>query len=195
MICRRTHGRIVWMTGVALLCAAPMFAQQSPGAQPNPQPGTSGGTGAQSPMGAPDSMGAQSATGASAQSKAGDKHFVKEATESSNAEIALGKLAQQNSSSQDVKQFGERMVTDHTKLNDQMAPVAQQLGVTVGPDQIPAKDKALQTKLQGLTGDQFDKAYIRAMVKDHKEDLKKFRREASSARDPMLRQNAQQGAQ
>lgn len=199
MTSRRTHGRIAWMGGVTLLCAAVACAQNSPGAQPNAQAnpgaqptgqmGTQPGTGMQTP----DAAGA--AGSGSTNGRAADKHFVEEATESSNAEIALGKLAQDKSSSPDVKQFGERMVTDHTKLNDQMAPVAQQMGVTVSPDQIPAKDKALQAKLQGLSGDQFDRAYIKAMVKDHTEDVKKFKHEASATKDPTLQQNVQQGLQ
>jgi putative membrane protein len=46
------------------------------------------------------------------------------------------------------------------------------LGVTVPPDQIPAKDQTLQAKLQGLSGNAFDRTYIKAMVKDHKQDVK-----------------------
>lgn len=207
MISRRMHARIGWMTGVALFCAAPVFAQSTPnttqptnqstpGTQPNdqtttptPQPngqvGTQGVTGTQSTASA-------SGTGSTGPSS-GDKHFVKEATEGSNAEVALGKLAQEKSNSQDVKQFGERMVTDHTKLNEQMAPVAQQMGITASPDDIPSKEKALQTKLQALSGDDFDKAYIQAMVKDHTQDVKKFKHELSSTKDPTLKQTVQQG--
>jgi putative membrane protein len=150
-------------------------------------------------MGTTGTAGEQGATagaaGSTGSASMGDKHFVKEATEGSNAEIALGKLAQEKSNSADVKQFGERMVTDHSKLNDQMAPVAQQMGITPNPDQIPAKDKALEKKLQGLSGEQFDKAYIQAMLKDHTEDVKKFKKEAASAKDPTLQQNVQQGLQ
>lgn len=188
MISHRTHGRMAWITGVALLCALPVFAQDNSSAQPNGQMSTKGGTGTQS------ATGTMGATG-TGQASASDKHFVQEATEDSNAEIALGKLAQEKSNSQDVKQFGERMVTDHTKLNDQMAPVAQQMGLTVSPDQMSPKDQALQTKLQGLSGQQFDQAYSKAMVKNHEEDLKKFKKEVASTKDPTLKQTVEQGEQ
>jgi|SRR5581483_11153367 len=122
-----------------------------------------------------------------------DKTFVKEAAEGSNAEIELGKMAQQKGSADDVRQFGQRMVTDHTQLNQQMQPVAQALGVTP-PAGTSASDKAEAAKLKALSGDSFDKAYIQAMVKDHQKDLNKFQTEAKTASDPELRQAAAQGA-
>lgn len=122
-----------------------------------------------------------------------DKTFVKKAIEGSNAEIQLGQLAAQKGSASDVKQFGQKMVDDHTKLNEQMKQVASQVGVTPTDDVAPA-DKALQTKLNALSGDAFDKAYIRAMVKDHRKDLVEFKHEAGSAKNPALKDAAQQGS-
>ena len=92
-----------------------------------------------------------------------DKKFVQSALEGGNAEVKLGQLAAQKGTSEDVKQFGQKMVDDHTKLGDQMKQIAQQQGIDV-PDGIPAKDKDLETKLNSLSGDAFDKAYIKAMV-------------------------------
>jgi putative membrane protein len=131
----------------------------------------------------------------SSQASAADRHFVQEATEGSNPEIALGKLAQQKSTSDDVKQFGQKMVTDHTQLNSDMAPVAEQMGVTPPADKIPAKDQALQSKLEGLSGQQFDQAYIKAMVKDHRKDVAKFKHEAATTKDPTLKQTVEKGEQ
>jgi putative membrane protein len=122
-----------------------------------------------------------------------DKKFVKSALEGGNAEVKLGQLAAQKARSEDVKQFGQKMVDDHTKLNDQMKQIAQQQGMDV-PDGIPAKDKALQTKLSGLSGDDFDKAYIKAMLKDHQKDLSEFKKEASSGNDTSIKDAASQGA-
>ena len=87
----------------------------------------------------------------------GDKHFVKEATEGSNADIALGKLAQEKSNSQGAKDFAQRMVTE------QMAPVAQQMGITTSPDQIPAKDKPWRRSCGGCVGTSLTKRYIQAI--------------------------------
>ena len=122
-----------------------------------------------------------------------DQAFVRKALEGGAAEIQLGQLAQQKSQSEDVKQFGQKMVEDHTQLSEQMKPIAQQLGVKEpkGPSK---KDKQLMAKLEGLSGPQFDEAYIQAMVKDHKEDLKDFKNEAQSALNQNVKQAAQQGA-
>jgi putative membrane protein len=123
-----------------------------------------------------------------------DKKFVHSALEGGNAEVKLGQLAAQKGNSEDVKQFGQKMVDDHTKLGDQMKHIAQQQGINVS-DEIPAKDKALEAKLNSLSGDDFDKAYIKAMVQDHKKDLSEFKKEASSGNDTSIKDAASQGAQ
>ena len=133
---------------------------------------------------------AQNTTNASAS----DKKFVRSALEGGNAEVKLGQLAAQKGNSEDVKQFGQKMVDDHTKLGDEMKEVAQKESVSV-PTGIPAKDKALETKLQSLSGDAFDKAYIQAMVKDHRHDLSEFKKEANSGNDTNIKDAASHGAE
>src|ERR1700756_2463128 len=96
-----------------------------------------------------------------------DKKFVRDALEGGNAEVQLGQLAVQKANSQDVKQFGQKMIDDHTKMGDQMRDVAQKEGINAAAG-TTAKDKALEAKLKALSGDSFDKAYIEAMVKDHR---------------------------
>jgi putative membrane protein len=73
-----------------------------------------------------------------------------------------------------------------------MKPVALQLGVKEpkGPSK---KDKELAAKLEGLSGQQLDEAYIQAMVKDHKQDLKDFKQAAQTTQNPNVKQAAQQG--
>jgi putative membrane protein len=122
-----------------------------------------------------------------------DKHFVKEALMGGMAEVQLGQLASQKGASDDVKKFGQQMVEDHTKLGDQMKGVASQVGVTP-PASVSPADKALMARLQGLSGDQFDKAYIRAMVKDHEKDLKDFQTEASTGTAQPVKDAASQGS-
>ena len=123
---------------------------------------------------------------------AADKKFAHEAMQGGMAEVQLGQLATQKAGGDDVKQFGQKMVDDHGKLNDQMKQLAPSLGVTP-PAQLSPKDQALQNKLQGLSGDEFDKAYLQAMVSDHKKDLHEFKKEASSTQNPQLKDAAQQG--
>jgi putative membrane protein len=122
-----------------------------------------------------------------------DKKFVKTAMQGSMVEIKLGQLASQNGGSEEVKQFGQRMVEDHTKLSEQMKPIASQLGVTP-PDDEGAMHKALAKKLQGKTGAEFDKEYMQAMVKDHEKDLSEFQKEASSGKSQAVKDAASQGA-
>lgn len=135
-------------------------------------------------------LSAQNTTNASSS----DKRFVHSALEGGNAEVALGQLAAQKGSSEDVKQFGQKMVDDHTKMGEQMKQVAQQEGIGV-PDGMPAKDKALQAKLKSLSGESFDKAYIKAMVQDHQKDLSEFQKEANSGNDTSIKDAASQGSQ
>lgn len=123
-----------------------------------------------------------------------DKVFVRQALQGGMAEVELGQLALEKSSNEDVKQFAQKMVDDHTKLGEQMKQVAQQLGVKP-PDKLSSKDKATMAKLQALNGDAFDKAYIKDMVKDHQQDAKEFKREAQNTSNPALQDVVPQGAQ
>ena len=101
----------------------------------------------------------------------------------------------QKSQNEQVKQFAQRMIDDHTKLNDQMKPVAQQIGVDLFPTSLSKKDRQTMAKLQALSGPAYDQAYIKDMVKDHKQDLSEFQTEASSGQDQTVRDAATQGSQ
>ena len=120
--------------------------------------------------------------------------FVHSALEDENAELELGQLAAQRGNSDNVKQFGKKMVEDHTKLSEQMVQIAQREGIVV-PNGVKGRDKALEMKLGGLSGDAFDKAFIKAMVLEHRKDLLEFKREASSGNDTGIRKAATRGAQ
>ncbi len=107
------------------------------------------------------------------------------------AEVALGRLAAEKASSSDVKKFGQRMVDDHSKANDELKQLASQKNVDL-PQDLNAKDKATKARLEKLSGEQFDQAYMRDMVKDHKKDVSDFRRESRSAKDPDVKNFAAQ---
>ncbi len=115
-----------------------------------------------------------------------DKKFVADAAEGGLAEVDLGNLAKSNGSSDDVKQFGDHMVTDHSKANDELKSLAQQKGWTL-PTEPKAKDKATKDRLAKKNGAEFDKAYMRDMVMDHEKDVKEFKKCASSCSDPDLK--------
>lgn len=184
---------ILMLGAAAVLSGTLAMAQQQPpmGAPPPESPGTANPAARNPGLNSSDQMQAQQNTAASAMQ---DKAFARDAMEGGMAEVQLGQLAAQKGASDDVKQFGQKMVQDHTQLNDQMKPIASKLGVRP-PARLSKKDQALKTKLEALSGAQFDNAYMEAMVKDHKKDLSDFRTEADNTQNPDLKQAAQQGAQ
>jgi len=155
----RHHIGSVSAFAAAALIAGPVFAQQMRAAPPPPQ-----------------------------MSRA-DMNFMKEAATGGMAEVELGKLAQQNAQSDDVKQFGARMVEDHGAAGNELTTLAGNKGVRL-PEQLDAKHAQLRDKLARLRGAEFDRTYMREMTKDHDKDLKAFRRQAQSASDPDLKQFA-----
>jgi putative membrane protein len=112
-----------------------------------------------------------------------DSTFVTKAAKGGMAEVELGKLAAEKGTSDQVKQFGQRMVTDHSKANDELKAVAQSKSLTL-PTALDPKDKALHDRLAKMSGAAFDRAYMQAMLADHQKDVREFRMEANSGQDP-----------
>ncbi|HTS77496.1 MAG TPA: DUF4142 domain-containing protein [Bryobacteraceae bacterium] len=118
--------------------------------------------------------------------------FLKSASQIDQAEIQLGQLAQTNASSNVVKQDGQRMVTDHTKLEGRVKSAAATMNVTL-PTGVSAQDKNLYDSLSAKTGASFDKPYVLAMISGHRQAIAEFQREAengASANVKMLAQDA-----
>lgn len=150
------------------------------------------------PLAAMCSIGAWAQSGASstrteANSKVtpAERTFLKEAAQGDMAEVQLGQLAQEKASSPEVKQFGQRMVTDHTQNQDQLKQVSQQLGYTL-PEEITLKDKATKERLEKLSGKNFDHAYMLDMVRDHTKDVSTFRAASKAATTPAVKNYASQ---
>jgi len=120
-----------------------------------------------------------------------DHTFMKKAAEGGKAEVELGQLAAEKASSPEVKKFGQRMVDDHTKANQQLEQVANKEGVTL-PTTLSAKDQALKDKLSNASGEQFDQLYMSNMVRDHRQDVREFQQEAKNGKDPEVKKFAQQ---
>jgi putative membrane protein len=112
-----------------------------------------------------------------------DSKWVIEAAQGGMAEVELGKLASDKAANADVKQFGQRMATDHQKANDELKTVAQQKNITL-PAELDAKHKADVARLSKLSGDAFDRAYMKMMLADHRADVSKFKMESQSGKDP-----------
>ena len=113
---------------------------------------------------------------------ASDQEFMMAAAQGGMLEVKLGDLAAQKGTRDDVKNFGQKMVTDHTQINNDMKALAGQKGVGL-PDGLDAKHQAMYDKLAALSGPDFDKEYIASMIKAHKKDLKSFKKESADTQD------------
>jgi len=112
----------------------------------------------------------------------GDLAFMNSAAPGNMAEVELGKMASTKAASNDVKQFGQKMVEDHSKANDELKQLAAQKKVKLPPDVMPGH-KQLMEKLSKLSGADFDKAYVMAMVEDHEKDVAAFENASKTAAD------------
>lgn len=123
--------------------------------------------------------------------KADDKKFVKEAALGGMTEVEVGKLAQEKSSSEAIKEFGKKLEQDHTKANTQLKQAAAQDGLPV-PDSLDSKHQKTVDKLSKLSGEAFDKAFIKNAVKDHQKDIKEFQNEAQNGTHANIKNFASQ---
>lgn len=117
-----------------------------------------------------------------------DQSFLRTTLEDDLAQEEMGQLAAQKSQSADVKQFGQKMAQIHQQLTHQIMPLAKKLGVSQ-PREPSKKDREEIQKMQALSGPDFDTAFLRAMLKDQKLDLKDFKDEESSS-DPNVQKLA-----
>ena len=98
----------------------------------------------------------------------------------------MGELAKDHASNAAVKEFGQRMVDDHTKVNDELKSIAGRKSITL-PAEMGAAEQAAYDRLSKLNGAAFDRAYMADMVKDHRADITEFRRESEHGADPDLK--------
>ena len=178
--------RITVIASALGLCCTAVVGQMAnmPGGTspqaPQQQPMATG----QNPMGT-DVTSTDGAVGQNAQVVA-DRMFFRIATKGGMAEVEMGKLAASKAANEEVKQFGQKMVADHTMLNASMVPFAQALGVKM-PKHLLKKDSEERAKLEGLSGREFDQEYLSYMVVSHRNDDKVFNGEMRMASDPQLK--------
>ena len=140
--------------------------------------GLSGAASAQSPKSKSDSNSnkAKASTLSSA-----DKAFIKDAAKGGMMEVAMGRVAEKNATDSEAKNFGARMVKDHSKANEELKAIAKEENV-----EWPAEKEAGKWKS--------DKDYMDAMVKDHEKDLAAFEKEAKDGSDPKVKSFADKTA-
>ncbi len=129
-------------------------------------------------------------TGESGSAVGDDAAFVREAGQAGLAEVRMGELSQQNAQDQQVKDFGQRLVNDHSKANEELSRIATQKNFQV-PAAMSTKDQNMIDHLSSLNGADFDKACARHAVEAHQKAIRLFRTEAQSGQDPDLKAFAQ----
>jgi putative membrane protein len=170
--------------GLALaFAAAPLSALHSQVTQPQdstarPPAGTNAGPIIRKPQARPD--------------VAADSAFIREALVGNQQEIRLGTLAEQKATNPAVKQFAQRMVTDHTTMGNQWIGLAASNGLPLKPSADSAQEQEAG-RLEQLSGAEFDRAYMTSMIQDHQQDVETFQSRGPSANSAEARQLAASG--
>jgi putative membrane protein len=114
-----------------------------------------------------------------------DAEFAVKAADGGMLEVQLGQLAVSSASSPQVKEFAQMMVDDHSKANEELKTLASGKGISI-PTTLSDKNMKKYNDLAEKSGHDFDKDYIDLMVKDHKEDIDEFKKEADKGKVPEL---------
>ncbi len=145
----------------------------------NPTPTTPPSPTQNPPVGPTASTGTQSDVNA-------DMTFIRHVGSSNLMEIRLGQVAQSRATNSAVKQFGQRMIDDHTRLQNQLTAVVSSTGVSFVPG-MDATHQQLASRIERLSGAEFDRAYMQAMIQGHQDDINQFQTQSQSARSTQVR--------
>ena len=115
-----------------------------------------------------------------------DRNFIMDAAMGGMMEVELGKVAAQQGASDAVKQFGQRMVDDHSKANSELMALASSKGITL-PAELDAKHREHVTKMSAMSGADFDREYGKMMLSDHRKDVSEFEKQSTRGTDPDLK--------
>lgn len=130
-----------------------------------------------------NATGDQTATGGMSQQ---DHKFAMEAAMGGLMEVQLGRWAAQKGTSEAVKTFGRRMVTDHTQANTELRQLASSKGMTL-PTELDAKHQREVSSIVRQNGAEFDRAYAKRMVRDHNKKLSAFEKQSTRGDDADLK--------
>ena len=119
-----------------------------------------------------------------------DRTFLAKAAAGGYAEVDLGRLAAQKGTTSAIKQYGQRLVTDHMQVNEELMQIADETGIELPTEADRMAASTLQ-RLRGTTGTGFDEAFLQRMIADHQRDIQLFRKEAQSGSDPTIKAFAQ----
>jgi putative membrane protein len=108
--------------------------------------------------------------------------FMHEAAESGMAEVEMGRLAAKKAQNAEVKKFGQMMVTDHSKANEELKGIATKKNIALPAD--AASHKSDMDMLNKAAGADFDRSYVDMMVDEHMKDVEAFQKQAEGSTDP-----------
>ena len=120
-----------------------------------------------------------------------DAEFAEIAAEEGLTEVKMGQLAEEKSTARVVKDFGKRMITDHSKAYDELRAAAAEEKITL-PSEMSTKDQEEYSQLAKLEGESFDRAYARDMVSDHTANMAVFNYEARMGKEGPIQSFASQ---
>jgi putative membrane protein len=121
-----------------------------------------------------------------------DREFMHEAMMTGNTEVLAGQLAQQKASDPQIKEYAQRMVTEHRMNGEKLKQVARQLGYMLPPQADQMKQNEMLQELSGLSGKEFDEAYAEAQVDLHEDAIDLYEDAAENGTSPQLRQYAKE---
>ena len=130
------------------------------------------------------------ATGAESMLGPTDQRFLEKAAQGNVAEVHAARLALTKSTNDAVKSYAQKLEQDHTKSTEELSSIAKDRGVSLPTTMSPEHQKEM-TKLEGLSGDQFDKQFMKMMVKDHKKHVSEFEKYGNRGIDSSLKSFAE----
>lgn len=119
-----------------------------------------------------------------------DRDFAEEASKGGLLEVTLGNLAKERATTSSIKEFGQKMVNDHTKANNELMAILKRKNMPVDVSYDKDQQKLID-KLSNLGGKDFEKEYVDAMVKDHNDDVDDFKKAIDNVSDQELKSWAQ----
>jgi len=116
--------------------------------------------------------------------------FVSQAAVIGKAEIELGQIALKNTQDANVRTYAQRMVADHSAADKKLQAIAAKQNLQL-PQSLDAEHESLKAKLQGLKGEDFDRAYVKAMANGHDKAVALFE---SASQQPQMPDDLKQFA-
>ena len=116
------------------------------------------------------------------------REFVHTAFSGNLMEVELGRMAQQQAKSQQVKDLGQMLMQDHRQANDKLQTIAQNKNIEVPATTMAEMHQEKVEELRGLSGSEFDKKYVSLMIEAHQNAIQRFESAQNELQDTELKQ-------